>query len=341
MNAVMNRRRGNQDLRAISLDMEDLRNDQPGNDVSQARTVQELLQRAGMNWTAKMAKVQFAPELAGDDPTDTRIRQLNEVSDRRVIYRNDTGLDLGVTSDHYKMFQPEDVGVFFQDLCDRHGFTMDRAGVFKGGRVIFARAKVGKALRIHGNDVVEGECQLVTSFDGSLATMIRFGTKRLICLNGMTVGEDIVPVVRVSHRSLVNQAEVKIKLGLEGVFEKFEEQAEILADTAVNNRQAIEFFMQVYHDMKLEQMVDAQQNAKDKMDATVARLAQHFIASPGAQLASAKNTAWGLVNAVTYDVDHVINARSAENRTFSSLFGAGEKLKNRAWELARSMAKAA
>lgn len=300
-----------------------------GQDISNATSREDWMRTAGLAWTAKMADVMYRTQ---EDP------RLFTVADRRVIYRDDNGLDLGVTSDHFKMFQPDDVGYFFEDLCQRHGFTLDRAGTFKGGKVIFARAKVGKALRIHGNDIVEGTVTLVTSFDGSLATSIRFGTTRLICTNGLSVGEDIVPLVTVKHRSIVNPTQVKLQLGLTGVYERFEEQADRLASKRVNERQAIEFFMQVYHDMRAEQLVDAQADKTKKVDETIARLAQHFIASPGAELASAKGTAWGLLNAVTYDVDHVANARNVENRMFSSLFGAGEKLKNKARDLALELA---
>jgi phage/plasmid-like protein (TIGR03299 family) len=314
-------RRTNKDLRVTM--------GEAGHDISNARSLEEVLARADLNWTAKMAQVVYQPEgFRGDFKVD----------DKRVIYRDDNGLDLGVTSDHFKIFQPADVGLFFQDLCERHGFVMSRAGTYKGGKVIFAKAKVGTMLRIHGNDLVEGEIQFVTSFDGSLATTIRFGTKRLICTNGLTVGVDIVPVISVKHRSIVNVQEVKLQLGLTGVYEAFEVQADRMASKKVDTRQAIEYFMQVYYDMKAEQMVDAQADKSKKMDETIARLAQHFIASPGADLPSAKGTAWGLLNAVTYDVDHVANARSEEGRSFSALFGAGEKLKNKARDLALHLA---
>jgi phage/plasmid-like protein (TIGR03299 family) len=301
-----------------------------GYDISKARTVDEMLAIAKLDWTAKMATVRYTPD--GYD--------LRSVEDRKVVYRNDTGANIGLTSDNYKLFQPRQVADFFADLVVRHGFTLDRAGSFKNGRVIFARAKVGEALRIHGNDLVQGEINFVTSFDGSVATVVRFGTKRLICTNGLTVGVDIVPAIRISHRSIVDPAAVKLKLGLTGVYERFQEQAEMMADKQVTQRQAIEFFMQVYHDMKAEQMVDAQEKAKDKMDATIARLAQHFIAAPGADLPSAKGTAWGLLNAVTYDVDHgtAFRTRNPENVAYSALLGPGEALKNKARDLALALA---
>ena len=50
----------------------------------------------------------------------------------------------------------------------------------------------------------------------------------------------------------------------------------------------------------------------------------------GSDLVSAKNTAWGLVNAVTEYVDHHRRARSQDNRLDSAWFGQGAVLKQRA-----------
>ena len=48
----------------------------------------------------------------------------------------------------------------------------------------------------------------------------------------------------------------------------------------------------------------------------------------GADLASSKGTAFGLLNAVTEFVDHERRARSTDYRLDSAWFGAGANLKN-------------
>lgn len=53
-------------------------------------------------------------------------------------------------------------------------------------------------------------------------------------------------------------------------------------------------------------------------------------AEMGADLASAKGTAYGLLNAVTQFVDHERGARTPENRLDSAWFGAGAEIKKRA-----------
>lgn len=281
--------------------------------------------RAGLDWEAKKTPVLF------DDGEG-----IATADERAVLYRSDTRAPLGVVSNRFKTFQPRDVVAFYDDLTKRHGFTLTDAGCFKGGKIVWAKAETGDVMRIHGNDVLKGYVLLSTSFDGSLATTARFSTLRLVCMNGLTVGEDLAPVVRVSHRSIFDADAAKVKLGVGDAFIRFQQQAEMMAAKHVTERQAIEFFLQVYHDMKAEAIVTAQQ--EKTTDKTIARLAQHFIAAPGADMRSAAGTVWGLLNAVTYDIDHCARARSDENRDASAMFGNGERVKNKARDLALAMA---
>jgi hypothetical protein len=58
--------------------------------------------------------------------------------------------------------------------------------------------------------------------------------------------------------------------------------------------------------------------------------------APGQDLQSAKDTLWGVVNAVSYYVDHV-RAGSAGERLSSAWFGAGSALKEKAWAKANTL----
>lgn len=65
---------------------------------------------------------------------------------------------------------------------------------------------------------------------------------------------------------------------------------------------------------------------------TLARLMRQREESPGADLASARGTWWGAVQAVTFDVDHYGSNR--DTRTNSAWFGGGAARKNEAFALA-------
>ena len=57
----------------------------------------------------------------------------------------------------------------------------------------------------------------------------------------------------------------------------------------------------------------------------------------GAELASSKGTAFGLLNSITEYVDHERRARSVDHRLESAWFGAGAALKQKALEQALLM----
>ena len=158
--------------------------------TANSAAVDELVQRAGLGWEAKTSPVLFEDD-AG----------IQQAPGRKVIYRSDNRAPLAVVSDRFQVVQPRDVIEFYRDLTERHGFTLTKAGAVKGGKIIYAKAETGDIMRVHGNDVLKGYVLLSTSFDGSLATTARFSTLRLVCMNGLTVGEDLAPVVRVSDRT--------------------------------------------------------------------------------------------------------------------------------------------
>ena len=54
----------------------------------------------------------------------------------------------------------------------------------------------------------------------------------------------------------------------------------------------------------------------------------------GQNLTTAKGTAWGLVNAVTYYVDHDRKSSNQSIRLDSAWFGSGAQLKEKAWNAA-------
>lgn len=281
--------------------------------------------RAGLNWQAVKTPALFN---AGDDTLTAE--GLN------VLFRDDTRAALSVVSDGYQVVQPRDVIEFYRDLTERHGFTMETAGSLKGGRVVWALARTSDEMRICGNDVVKGYLLLSTSYDGSLATTGRFTTVRVVCNNTLTAAHNSKPQVSVNHRTLFDMDAAKVKLGVGDAFKIFQMEAQAMAEKPVTTKQAIEFFLEVYHSMKAEAIVTAQQ--EKTTDATIARLAHHFKNGPGASMRSAQDTVWGLLNAVTYDIDHAAKARSRDNRLASAWFGNGERLKNKARELALELA---
>lgn len=288
---------------------------------------------AGLDWTAKKADIGFGAEVQDVNRT-CLLRTVYE--DRKVLYRDDTGAGLGIVGNGFQIVQPAEVSEFFHDLCDHQGFEMETMGSLKGGAVIWALAKTGDAFRLKGQDEVKGYVLLSTSFDGSRRTEAKWTSVRVVCNNTLQFSDSDAPSIAVTHRSKFDAAVAKERLGLSTAWTQFRDNAEQMAETAVTPEQTVEFFANVYHGLKLKEttLTDAQDKSLEK---TVKRLTEQYLNAPGAKLKSADGTVWGLVNAVTHDIDFERRSHTQDTRLTSAWYGDGAKVKDRAWSAAKEL----
>lgn len=279
---------------------------------------------AGLDWEAKSATVEFiAPGGMG------------QLADRKVLYRSDTEQGLAVVSNRYKPVQPGQVIDFYADLCDRYDFQMETAGALRDGRIIWALARTGSEFTLPGADAVKQYLLLSTSYDGSMATTGRLTSVRVVCNNTLDIAQGRGKAgASLSHRSTFDPAAFRKALGFDQ-WDAFRANARAMAETRVTPEQSVEFFLKVYHGLTPAQIESPE--AKKSGERTVKRLAEQYLTAPGAALESAKGTVWGLLNAVTHDIDFERKARNQGNRLLSSWFGDGNAVKARALELATAM----
>lgn len=301
---------------------------EPNADLAQWR------KEAGLNWTAHKAPITFNADILL--PNGTKAKDQIIYDDRKVIYRDDTGAGLGVVGNNFKIVQPADVTEFFREMCDHHGFQMETMGSLNEGRVIWALAKTGDEFRLKGTDAVKGYVLLSTSFDGSRATQAKWTSVRVVCNNTLQLSARDAAAISVTHRSTFDAAIAREKLGLAQAWTEFRDNAEQMAEVMVTPEQTVQFFAEVYHGLRLKEitLTDAQDKSLEK---TIKRLTEQYLNAPGAALPSAKGTAWGLVNAVTHDIDYVRRSHDQDTRLTSAWFDDGAKVKERAWEAAKQL----
>lgn len=301
------------------------------------KSLAEWLEAAGLTWTAKRAFVRYA---TGKGDTAKAMVDTGNI----VLFRDDTLAPLGIHSADYKVVQPAQVFEMMQELTHTHGFTMETIGAIKGGRQLWALAKGPQSVTLAGGDVINDYLLCSTSYDGSKPTDTRRTAVRVVCNNTLTqaLAEARRRSHRVSHRSRWDASAAK-DFAM-GEFGLFADTAGQMSETIVEPAQAVGFLLSVYHGLTLDQAkaieTDTTAPAKAAQRAiskTLERLSGIVANAPGQNLKSAQNTLWGLVNAVTYDVDHVKAARSDENRLASAWFGQGEALKNAAFAEARRL----
>jgi phage/plasmid-like protein (TIGR03299 family) len=160
---------------------------------------------------------------------------------------------------------------------------------------------------------------------------------RVVCNNTLHMAAADKSAISVRHNTAVNPDKVREALGIGAGWQAFADQAQILAETGVTPKQSVEYFMAVYHGIVAGER--SLSPAEDKtVERTVQRLTEQLFHAPGAELRSAKGTAWGLLNAVTHDIDFNRRARSQDNRLASAWFGDGAAIKAKAMNAALALA---
>lgn len=301
-----------------------------GNVIPDDATPEQWKVAAGMDWSIQRSKVRFVPSL-GADPTVW--------DDYHVLLRSDTKAPLAVVSDSFKVVQPGEVIDFFHDLIDAAGFKMTTAGVLHGGRKFWAQADIGDGDDVVRGDFVGARLLLATACDGSMNTIAKGVSERVVCANtlGFAMSEKGGSIVRVSHRSEFNADRVKEQLGLAPAgFARFIKQARELSKLEVSPPAAKQFVLTLLGGVPVETVAaDAERNEKVRESSGYKTILALFEGQGrGSSLPGVRGTAWGLVNGVTEYVDHFQRARSSDNKFDSSQFGAGDELKTKAFDKA-------
>ena len=214
------------------------------------------------------------------------------------------------------------------------------AGVLKAGRKFWALARTGKQAVLKGSDIVDGYLLLATSCDGTLATTVTPTTVRVVCNNTLSIALDGTSnAIRVPHNTRFDADAIKQKLGIAvSQWDTFMHRMKQLSERKVKGKESVNYFLQVLcgpnaHEAIRKQGPGGQPGLPhDRAMKKVQALYEG--GGRGAELAAAKGTAWGLLNAVTEFVDHERRARSREYRLDSAWFGQGAAIKQRALERA-------
>jgi phage/plasmid-like protein (TIGR03299 family) len=298
-----------------------------GNQLSANQPIEVWAQQAGMDWTIRESPVSFMTSAADS------VGAIALFPENKVLFRSDTKTPLSVVSQRFQVVQPSEILEFYRDLTEVSGFELETAGVLKGGRKIWALARTGQSSTLKGNDVSNAYVLLATACDGTLATTAQFTSIRVVCNNTLAVALGASNgAVKVRHNTAFDAQSVKRQLGISvSTWNSFMYQMKGLSDRMVKTHEASNYLLRVFSDERKT----GSGNASDRTMAKVMTLFDGH--GRGAELASSKGTAFGLLNAVTEFVDHERRARGADHRLESAWFGQGAALKEKALDQALLM----
>jgi len=299
-----------------------------GNRLSTKQPIEVWAQQSGIAFEIKETPVRFMTESAGS------LGAIMTFPEQKVLFRSDTNEPLSVVSQRYQVVQPREILEFYRDLTEISGFELETAGVLKGGRKIWALAKTNQSATIKGNDTMKGYLLLATACDGTLATTAQFTSIRVVCNNTLAVAlSNGNSAVKVPHSTSFDPQAVKKQLGISvSAWDSFMYRMKTLSERRVKSHEAMNYFLRVFTDPATTATGLSNERAMKKV------LALYDGDGKGAELASSKATAFGLLNAVTEYVDHERRARSTDHRLESAWFGQGATLKQKALEQALLMA---
>ena len=260
------------------------------------------------------------------------------VPNKSGFYRSDTGAPLSIMGNRYQVHQPREILEFFRDISSEANFTLDTAGVLGNGATYWALASNGNSQNVGTAlqpDRIKPYLLLATACDGSMATTASFTTVRVVCQNTLNISlsRDKSDTVKIRHSSTFDGAHIRAQLGLSSHnFDQFYDAVDNLASTRLTDSDFMHRFLLPVLDIESVALSDLEKDRKQTYDKVFSIADLYVKSGKGSTLTSAKNTAWGAVNAVTEYVDHMQRGHSENNRVNSMLFGAGDKLKSKAFQ---------
>jgi len=322
-----------------------------GNQLSPNQPLEVWAQQAGMDWRIESSNVSY---MAQNERGQSIIMPFEE---QRVLYRSDTHAPLSVVSQRYQEVQPKEILEFYRDLTEQSGFELETAGVLKGGKKFWALARTGQSTALKSKDVSNGYILLATACDGTLATTAQFTSIRVVCNNTLAIAlrgqSSSAGVVKVPHSTKFDAEKVKQQLGISvRAWDEHMYEMKQLTQRKVSQQEAKAYFDAVFNNSTMS-ISDPEENII-QFYRNVAQQVQEKKPEPngramnkalemfngqgrGADLSSAKDTAYGLLCSITEFVDHERRAMSSDHRLDSAWFGAGAGVKQRGLEQALAL----
>lgn len=272
-----------------------------------------IVQKAGLAHQVLQAPVLFQP--------DDNINLRHAVPDRKVLYRSDTLKPLSVVSRDYNVVQPRAIVEFFDAMVKSGGFSIETAGALSGGKRVWALAKLGDGVDIIGQDRVRPYMLAATSYDATMATVVKFVNERVVCHNTITaaLGED-GKQIKIYHSQEFDPTRVRQDMGVAlDAFEAWVIKARRMASYELKDEEAALLTADLVGPLtKLEDVTQA---------AGYQAIMNLFKGQAIGSGLTQGGTLWQWLNATTEYIDHS-RGRSNDTRMNSAWFGAGDKFKS-------------
>lgn len=288
--------------------------------------VDEVLKLGGIDFQVELRAVRYSFDGA-----------LQEVEDRYVTVRDDTGAALGVVGSRYTPIQNRAAFEFLQDLVETTDVTWESAGALRDGRSVFVSMQLPDLVTIDAegiNDQVVPFVAALNSHDGSSPFRVVVTPWRPVCANTERFAvRDAYTKWTVRHTASAADriAEARRTLGLSM---KYYEQYGVEETALARTDMAIDEFRKVVDELwPVDE--DATDRTKKKAEDRFGDLAYLFEVESG----RVGRTAYAAEQAVTGYLDHIAPRRPGKTlteelaRATAVMEGADDEVKSRTHRL--------
>lgn len=278
-----------------------------GSELTPGLPIEVWVKEAGMDWTILESPVYFRSN--GD---------FKSYNGKKVLYRSDTGGELSIVGGDYNIIQPTQVLEFFRDLIENNDMVLSTAGCLFGGRRFWALAETEFQNNVVSNDLIKGYLLLVTSADGTLSTIAKFVSERVVCNNTLRVAlnesENGKNIVKKTHKSAWDANEVKINLGLlSSSWNNFISNLNRLSECKMTDDEVIKFIETTCYDPNITDKTMQPKGAIKQAN----ELFRLYMNGAGAD--SGYGTCYGVLNCFTNYYTHP-NRKRNPDRVFQSAY---------------------
>ena len=262
-------------------------------DISRAKTVDDALQMAGLDWEVVQREIfdekgnSLSPFIANVRETDDQL--------------------LGIVTKKYRVMQ-NNIAFDFVDNLVNDGFKFDRAGQFRDGRSIWVMGTLPET-QILGDDI-SNNVIFVNSHDGTSGVKVMMTPIRIVCSNMMNYA------LREADRTWASKhtkhvyhklEEAKYTLGLANNYmTALNEEAERLAKIKMSEAQIEDTFDRLFP-------IDRNKDSERKINNIELMKADFKRCYEAPDLANFKGTAYGAVQAMSDYVSHRLPNRTTAN----------------------------
>lgn len=285
-----------------------------GTQVSNDLSPQQIMEKADLNWSVD--KVQTYADYQGEK-IPTGMEALVRSSDNKILTQ---------VGKNWEPCQNETAFEFFNEYCLEGGMDMESAGSLKGGKMVWALAKIKESFDVVKGDQVDSYLLFSNPHEYGKSIDVRFTPIRVTCMNtlAMAIKGSAVNGMKVNHRKAFDPQIVKETMGIaHEKFEQYKEVAKYLAGKKFTAESLIQYYNEVFprtytgkNPVIVKTYEDLTTNGQKAFDVLQSQ--------PGANFA--QGSWWQALNSVTYLTDHVMG-READSRMTSSWFGANANRK--------------